>query len=122
MPSAIQIGDTGAPVSDIQQRLRKAMPGAPLDNDGTFGPQTEAAVKQIQSAAGLPTSGQVDQATDKAITRAMQAQTFVGPPRPQDAAAASAAAAAKPPFWTPQKKLLAGAAAAVGLAALVIMD
>jgi len=55
-------GDRGAPVLDLQQRLAAAGhdPG-PLD--GVYGMRTAAAVGRFQTAASLPATGIVDQAT-----------------------------------------------------------
>jgi peptidoglycan hydrolase-like protein with peptidoglycan-binding domain len=49
-------------IRQAQQRLKEAGfdPG-PID--GHFGPQTQAALREFQSAHGLPETGQLDQST-----------------------------------------------------------
>ena len=53
-------GDRGAAVKAMQVRLQ-------LDADGSFGPATEAAVKDFQLKQGLPAHGIVDEPTCRAI-------------------------------------------------------
>lgn len=56
-----KLGDRGAKVSEIQQKLVAA--GYPGSTDGVFNPQTEAAVRQFQQAKGLKVDGIVGQET-----------------------------------------------------------
>src|SRR5207302_657 len=60
------IKDSGDRVRQIQQRLLDLgywLPGA----DGQFGQTTQQAVYAFQKANGLPVTGQVDQATTRAL-------------------------------------------------------
>lgn len=50
--------DEGYPVTYVQVRLNED--GAGLEEDGQFGPATEAAVITFQRDWGLPTTGVVD--------------------------------------------------------------
>lgn len=52
---ALQIGDTGAWVSFLQQRLVAL--GASIAVDGVFGPGTESAVRDLQTGSGLAANG-----------------------------------------------------------------
>jgi peptidoglycan hydrolase-like protein with peptidoglycan-binding domain len=49
---------------------------------GVFGPRTEAALKRMQSASGLPASGQYDAAAREALTRALTPSTPTDPSLP----------------------------------------
>jgi peptidoglycan hydrolase-like protein with peptidoglycan-binding domain len=60
---SLRIGDRGADVKQLQKLLSVTI-------DGWFGPQTRAAVKRDQRAAGLPANGVVNAATLKAIKKA----------------------------------------------------
>ncbi len=53
----MSVGDSGAAVRDIQQRLATIVPGAPVDEDGDFGPATRAAVEAFQHRRGLRVDG-----------------------------------------------------------------
>ena len=55
---AIKYGMKGDDVSNLQTSLKNA--GYKIDVDGSFGPQTLAAVKQYQHATGLTVDGMVD--------------------------------------------------------------
>ncbi len=56
-----KLGDRGAKVSEIQQKLVAA--GYPGSTDGVFNPPTEAAVRQFQQAKGLKVDGIVGEET-----------------------------------------------------------
>lgn len=56
----LKVGSTGLQVIFLQQKLH-------IPADGTFGPQTEAAVKHFQTLHNLPATGIVDAATWKAL-------------------------------------------------------
>ncbi len=58
-------GASGPVVADVQQALVDN--GATLVVDGEFGSLTEAAVRDFQTARGLPVTGRVDQATADAL-------------------------------------------------------
>jgi peptidoglycan hydrolase-like protein with peptidoglycan-binding domain len=62
----IALGATGAPVRRLQRALRRT-PNLGLTVDGIFGPQVEAAVKDLQQGAGLVVSGTVDALTWNAL-------------------------------------------------------
>jgi len=57
----LQRGDTGNEVEQVQGMLNRT--GALLDEDGSFGGGTEAAVQACQAQHGLPASGVVDDPT-----------------------------------------------------------
>lgn len=63
----LERGDRGDAVTNLQVMLTAAgyQPGP---TDGVFGPKTEAAVKQLQSARSLATTGIVDQTTWNVLT------------------------------------------------------
>jgi len=71
--STLTIGDRGQSVTSIQSTL-KSKGYYNYNVDGIFGPITEKAVKQFQSANGLSASGVVDQATENAISAAEKKQ------------------------------------------------
>lgn len=60
-PDFLRLGDSGSIVRDLQYML--AVLGdyypevRPIEYDGVFGPQTEAAVRDFQTLAGLPVDG-----------------------------------------------------------------
>jgi peptidoglycan hydrolase-like protein with peptidoglycan-binding domain len=58
---AAQSGMSQRDVKALQQALNGQ--GANLQNDGVWGPGTEAALKHYQQHNGLPATGQLDQAT-----------------------------------------------------------
>jgi peptidoglycan hydrolase-like protein with peptidoglycan-binding domain len=60
-------GLTGPTVQKVQQALDDMAFVIPSGPTGFFGPETEQAVKNFQSAAKLPVTGKVDQATLKAL-------------------------------------------------------
>jgi peptidoglycan hydrolase-like protein with peptidoglycan-binding domain len=62
-PSNIVRGQTGGCVSELQRLLRRY--GYDLDIDGSFGPQTEAAVRSFQAAMGIGVDGQVGPITKR---------------------------------------------------------
>lgn len=67
VPGALGIGDHGEAVAAAQRRLRDkgyAMAGAA---DGVFGPAMRRAVLALQSDRGLPTTGEIDDATAAAL-------------------------------------------------------
>jgi peptidoglycan hydrolase-like protein with peptidoglycan-binding domain len=76
---AIKYGMKGNDVSSLQTSLKNA--GYDIDVDGSFGPQTLAAVKQYQKANGLTVDGMVGPQTQAALssntgkTSASKAQT-----------------------------------------------
>jgi hypothetical protein len=49
----LQFGDKSPAVASLQKKLQ-------IPDDGVFGPQTKAAVRDFQQSAGLPTTGDVD--------------------------------------------------------------
>lgn len=53
----------GTPIIDLQQMLRVIYPDTPLNPDGVFGSQTQAAVRRFQRDGALPVTGVVDLAT-----------------------------------------------------------
>jgi peptidoglycan hydrolase-like protein with peptidoglycan-binding domain len=57
---------TPADIQQVQARLQ-AMGLDPGPLDGTWGPQTEAALRAYQQQRGLPMSGQPDDATRQAL-------------------------------------------------------
>lgn len=68
-------GDSGDQVKDLQTKLNQN--GANLEVDGVFGPQTEAAVKELQQNNGLTVDGKVGPETrgfwDKTISAGKEA-------------------------------------------------
>src|SRR5688572_28998976 len=60
-------GSRGAAVKKLQEALNQA--GARLTPDGAFGAKSAAAVKELQTRAGLPATGRVDAATLAALDR-----------------------------------------------------
>jgi hypothetical protein len=62
------VGCSGSDVTALQVAINAAIAsGAPIDTDGTFGPETELAVKQFQAAKGLGVDGVVGPATRLAL-------------------------------------------------------
>ena len=62
---AIKYGMKGDEVSNLQTSLKNA--GYNVDVDGSFGPQTLAAVKQYQQANGLDVDGMVGPQTQASL-------------------------------------------------------
>jgi len=60
-------GSTGSDVKSVQQALLDAGVKVPGGADGIFGPATRSAVTAFQSRKGLPTTGEIDQATAAAL-------------------------------------------------------
>lgn len=60
-------GATGPDVKAVQQALLDAGVKVPGGADGIFGPKTRSAVTAFQSRQGLPTTGEIDQATAAAL-------------------------------------------------------
>lgn len=60
-------GARGADVKTVQQALLDAGVKVPGGADGWFGPATRSAVTAFQSRRGLPTTGEIDQATAQAL-------------------------------------------------------
>jgi len=61
-------GARGDRVSALQRDLNRA--GASIAVDGQFGPGTESALRAFQEAKGLPVTGSLDAATERALQRA----------------------------------------------------
>lgn len=61
--AVIKQGATGKSVTEIQTLLNKAGARPKLDEDGIFGPLTEAALKTFQKKAKVTASGKVDSKT-----------------------------------------------------------
>ncbi|GAB4471307.1 MAG: peptidoglycan-binding protein [Elainellaceae cyanobacterium] len=77
--SLLQVGDAGPAVTALQQRL--AVAGYYQGTvDGTFGPQTEAAVLAFQQARGLTVDGIAGPATLAALTTTPPAIAQTSPP------------------------------------------
>lgn len=64
--TALRFGDSGSEVALLQERLQSMGYNAGVA-DGTFGRQTEAAVKAVQAERGLGADGIVGEATWKAL-------------------------------------------------------
>jgi peptidoglycan hydrolase-like protein with peptidoglycan-binding domain len=74
--AALKLGDTGQDVvqwqTKLNQWLRATAPTqTPLSTDGSFGAATQTATEQLQTAAGLTPTGQVDAQTRQALTSAL---------------------------------------------------
>ena len=63
----LALGATGEAVSTLQRTLMQAGVQVRGGADGRFGPSTQSALRTYQRAAGLPTSGVVDDATASAL-------------------------------------------------------
>ncbi len=66
--SALRVGSTGDPVSRLQRALTAAL-GRSVPIDGSFGPVTDAAVREYQSSRGLYVDGYVGEQTWSALQR-----------------------------------------------------
>ena len=62
----IRLGDTGAPVVDVQRRLARAL-NEPLPTHGTFDERTREAVRRFQRERHLPADGIVGPETWRAL-------------------------------------------------------
>jgi peptidoglycan hydrolase-like protein with peptidoglycan-binding domain len=60
-------GSSGAAVRELQNALMAAGVTVPGGADGNFGPKTKSAVIAYQSRQGLPATGEVDEATARAL-------------------------------------------------------
>src|SRR5262249_9352122 len=74
--ATLKLGDTGQDVVDWQtklnQWLQKTAPTqTPLVTDGSFGQGTQSATQQLQTAAGLTPTGEVDAQTRQALATAL---------------------------------------------------
>ena len=72
----LKLGDTGPGVVAWQNQLNRwlritAPTQTPLTADGSFGTATQTTTEQLQTAAGLTPTGQVDAATRQALTTAL---------------------------------------------------
>lgn len=81
-------GDEGGDVSHLQQLLNTVGASPRLDTDGKYGPLTAAAVQRFQQAHGLPTTGEADPETMRALTDAVAAapDPMFGAETPRDEA------------------------------------
>jgi peptidoglycan hydrolase-like protein with peptidoglycan-binding domain len=61
----LQVGDVGAGVSALQERLIRA--GYPLDITGVFGPETQRAVLAFQTQFGIPSTGRMGGRTSRIL-------------------------------------------------------
>lgn len=77
----VREGDDGELVVQVQQALLDAGIDGVEVTDGAFGPQTSAAVVELQRRAGLPETGAVDQATavELGLTPAAPVTTTLAP-------------------------------------------
>jgi len=76
--AALKLGDTGQDVVDWQTKLNQwllktAPTQTPLVTDGNFGQGTQTATQQLQTAAGLTPTGEVDAQTRQALATALAA-------------------------------------------------
>lgn len=72
----LKLGDTGQDVVAWQTQLNKwlkltAPTQTPLSTDGSFGSATQTATEQLQTAAGLTPTGEVDAQTRQALATAL---------------------------------------------------
>jgi len=72
----MKLGDTGQDVVQWQQQLNRwlqatAPTQTPLSTDGNFGAATQTATEQLQTAAGLTPTGEVDARTQQALASAL---------------------------------------------------
>ncbi len=66
----LQLGDSGGAVLDVQAKLSALGYGVAPEERGTFGPQTESAVKAFQVRRGLNPDGSVEQYTWRELVEA----------------------------------------------------
>ena len=74
--TTLKLGDTGSAVvswqNQLNQWLKLTSPTqTPLTADGNFGTATQTATEQLQTAAGLTPTGEVDAATRRALNSAL---------------------------------------------------
>lgn len=78
-------GHSGAGVRELQALLNAAGIEPRLAEDGLLGPKTEAALRQLQASAGLPTTGVADATTLEALrAHAAASPTTNQPTHPSD--------------------------------------
>ncbi|MFH1807100.1 MAG: peptidoglycan DD-metalloendopeptidase family protein [Pseudomonadota bacterium] len=94
--NALRIGQQGPAVQELQQRLNAAGAQPPLDTDGKFGPNTDAAVRSFQQLNQLQVDGKAGPQTigglksgasfeSPEVTRARtDARTTVGNTQPEN--------------------------------------
>lgn len=75
-------GDKGPGVQSLQEQLNALHAQPRLVDDGDFGPRTQHALKQLQSAYGLPPTGVVDDATRAVIDEGMRSGSSPLPESP----------------------------------------
>ena len=83
--SDVRRGQTGPEVRQLQEALvaRGYLSAADMaTGPGTFGPKTEAALKAMQTASGLPATGVFDAATRAALARELSPPTSTPPGTP----------------------------------------
>jgi zinc D-Ala-D-Ala carboxypeptidase len=66
-PATIQEGSQGEPVVTLQVELNWIFDYKNVDVTGYFGPETDAALRDFQSGAGLPANGIADPTTWHAL-------------------------------------------------------
>ena len=74
--ASLKLGDTGQDVVEWQTQLNRWLQATSptqtqLSTDGSFGQATQTATQQLQSAAGLAPTGEVDARTRQALTTAL---------------------------------------------------
>jgi peptidoglycan hydrolase-like protein with peptidoglycan-binding domain len=74
--ATLKVGDSGQDVVEWQTKLNQwlqatAPTQTPLSTDGNFGSATQTATEQLQTAAGLTPTGEVDAQTRQALTSAL---------------------------------------------------
>ncbi len=74
----LRLGDRGEEVAFLQRLLSEA--GFPIPADGVFGPRTEAALRDLQSARGLAPDGLAGAKTWAAFERASAPEAVEPPP------------------------------------------
>lgn len=92
-----------AAVHDYTVALQQSLADAGYykgDVDGVYGPETVEAVKTLQEANGLPTTGTVDKATDAALQATLQAKGGVAAKQAVASTAALQQTLKLAGFWT----------------------
>ncbi len=79
-PGCLRRGDWGPEVEALQRRLVEL--GYHVEVDGIFGPQTEAAVRQLQQQAGIEVDGIVGAETQRHLTPRPAGGGAAAPPWP----------------------------------------